>query len=308
MPGEFLDSKSEIASLYTRYLSRDWYQEIWFLKDAQENPAFAATSTSNVNSSDAEVISTADSRSITYSNFGEPLDVIDQIRVKNQEKSALLKLPTELLITIWKMAFGSFRTMRVHGMVYRRDPEDRPRTLSLAHTCSLLHTALYPVFLSEDAFVFQTSSRDSTVAASELTQWLEQMPSASALSGPIRILILMELEAGRLHMREARKLAAEVQLLFSASEIFWPAIVVETRAATGCYCGPDMNVLIWPPSDEVRFVESRLLRQHIHHDETKGWVATMGIVASGDIGGLGGDIDHRQEIRAHTEALHLEVE
>jgi hypothetical protein len=40
----------------------------------------------------------------------------------------------------------------------------------------------------------------------------------------------MELEAGRLHMREARKLAAEVQLLFSASEIFWPAIVVETRA------------------------------------------------------------------------------
>jgi hypothetical protein len=303
MPVEFLDSTSEIASLYTRYLSRDWYQEIWFLKDAQKNPAFAATGIGNVNSSDAEVIGTAGSRSTAYSNFGKPLDVIDEIRVKNQEKSALLKLPTELLITIWKMAFGSSNTMRVHGMVYRRDPENQPRVLSLAHTCLLLHNALYPVFLSEDAFVFKTSSRDPKAAASELIQWLNHMPSASILSGPIRILILMELKAGRLHMREARRLAAEVQLLCSSSNIFRPAVVVETRAATGCYCGPDMNVLVWPPSDEVRFVESRLLRQHIHRDEKKGWVATRRIVASEEIGGEGGDIDHRQEIRAHTEAL-----
>jgi hypothetical protein len=303
MPVEFMDSTSEIASLYTRYLSRDWYQEIWFLKDAQKNPAFAATGIGNVNSSDAEVIGTAGSRSTAYSNFGKPLDVIDEIRVKNQEKSALLKLPTELLITIWKMAFGSSNTMRVHGMVHRRDPENQPRLLSLAHTCSLLHNALYPVFLSEDAFVFKTSSRDPKEAASELIQWLSHMPSASVLSGPIRILILMELKAGRLHMREARRLAAEVQLLCSSSNIFRPAVVVETRAATGCYCGPDMNVLVWPPSDEVRFVESRLLRQHIHHDEKKGWVATRRIVASEEIGGDGGDIDHRQEIRAHTEAL-----
>jgi hypothetical protein len=302
MPVEFLDSTSEIASLYTRYLSRDWYQEIWFLKDAQKNPAFAATGIGNVNSSDAEVIGTAGSRSTAYSNFGKPLDVIDEIRVKNQEKSALLKLPTELLITIWKIAFGSSNTMRVHGMVYRRDPENQPRVLSLAHTCLLLHNALYPVFLSEDAFVFKTSSRDPKAAASELIQWLNHMPSASVLSGPIRILILMELKAGRLHMREARRLAAEVQLLCSSSNIFRPAVVVETRAATGCYCGPDMNVLVWPPSDEVRFVESRLLRQHIHRDE-KGWVATRRIVASEEIGGEGGDIDHRQEIRAHTEAL-----
>jgi hypothetical protein len=303
MPVEFMDSTSEIASLYTRYLSRDWYQEIWFLKDAQKNPAFAATGIGNVNSSDAEVIGTAGSRSTAYSNFGKPLDVIDEIRVKNQEKSALLKLPTELLITIWKMAFGSSNTMRVHGMVYRRDPENQPRLLSLAHTCSLLHNALYPVFLSEDAFVFKTSSWDPKAAASELIQWLNHMPSASVLSGPIRILILMELKAGRLHMREARRLAAEVQLLCSSSNIFRPAVVVETRAATGCYCGPDMNVLVWPPSDEVRFVESRLLRQHIHRDEKKGWVATRRIVASEEIGGEGGDIDHRQEIRAHTEAL-----
>jgi hypothetical protein len=303
MPVEFMDSTSEIASLYTRYLSRDWYQEIWFLKDAQKNPAFAATGIGNVNSSDAEVIGTAGSRSTAYSNFGKPLDVIDEIRVKNQEKSALLKLPTELLITIWKMAFGSSNTMRVHGMVYRRDPENQPRLLSLAHTCSLLHNALYPVFLSEDAFVFKTSSRDPKEAASELIQWLNHMPSASVLSGPIRILILMELKAGRLHMREARRLAAEVQLLCSSSNIFRPAVVVETRAATGCYCGPNMNVLVWPPSDEVRFVESRLLRQHIHRDEKKGWVATRRIVASEEIGGEGGDIDHRQEIRAHTEAL-----
>jgi hypothetical protein len=155
MPGEFLDTKSEIASLYTRYLSRDWYQEIWFLKDAQENPAFAATNTSNVNSSDAEVISTADSRSITYSNFGEPLDVIDQIRVKNQEKSALLKLPTELLITIWKMAFGSFRTMRVHGMA----TDEIPRTgLGPSHLHTLARSCI-PRFIQSFSPSTRLSSR-----------------------------------------------------------------------------------------------------------------------------------------------------
>jgi hypothetical protein len=303
MPAEFLDSTSEIASLYTRYLSRDWDQEIWFRKDAQKNPAFAATGTSNVNSSDADIIGTAGSRSTAYSNFGKPLDVINEIRVRNQEKSAFLKLPTELLVTIWKMAFGSPKTVRVHGMVYRRDPKNQPRVLSLAHTCSLLHNALYPVFLSEDAFVFKTSSRDPKEAASELTQWLNHMPSALVLGEPIRILVLMELKARRLHMREARKLAAEVQLLCSATKIFRPEVVVETRAATGCYCGLDLNVLVWPPSDEIRFVDPRLTRQHIHRDGSKGWVATKRIVASEESGRDGGDIDCRQELRAHTEAL-----
>jgi hypothetical protein len=304
MPVEFLDSTSEIARLYIRYLSRDWYQEIWFLKDAQKNPAFAATSTSNVNSSDAEVIGTAGSRSTDYSNFGKPLDAINKIRVKNQDKSPLLKLPTELLITIWKMAFGSSGTVRVHGMVYRGDSESRSRVLSLARTCSLLHDVLYRVFLSEDAFIFKTSSTDPTVASSELTQWLNQMPSASVLSGPIRILILMELKAGRLHVREARKLAAEVQLLCSSSSnMFRPAIVVEALAATGCYCGLDLNVLVWPPSDEIRFADPRLMGQHIHRDGTKGWIATKRIVASEEIGRDDGDIGHRQELRAHTEIL-----
>lgn len=116
---------------------------------------------------------TASRDGTTCSNIGKTPAAINAIRTTNQCNSVLLRLPAELWINIWKIACGSTTTTLVHGMVCRDISENR--LLSLLHACSLLHQVLYPIFLSQEAFVVKISSSDSSVAASELTFWLNQL-------------------------------------------------------------------------------------------------------------------------------------
>ncbi|KAM0710802.1 hypothetical protein Q7P35_001540 [Cladosporium inversicolor] len=167
------------------------------------------------------------SRSITYSNIGETPEAINAIRAMNQRDSALLRLPAELLINIWEIAFGSTTTTRVHGIVSREIRENQ--ILSLAHTCSLLHDVLYPIFLSQEAFVVKISSSDPSVAAAELTKWMNQLSFAPVLNGPIKLQILLELHAGCRPFDKARELTAEVQGICAASRTFQPVVYVEGK-------------------------------------------------------------------------------
>ena len=159
-PLEILDSTSEIGMLFEKYMAR-------FAK-AEIDARFAALVAFFANQEAKQETKAASSRAITYSNIGKTPETINAIRATNQCNSPLLKLPAELLINIWKTAFGSTATTRVHGMVYREISENR--ILSLAHACSCLHDVLYPTFLSQEAFVIKISSLDPGVAASELTQ------------------------------------------------------------------------------------------------------------------------------------------
>lgn len=261
-PVEILDSTSEIGMLFEKYMAH-------FARLDME-ARYAAMEANFAKQKEQ----TATRRITTYSNIGKTPQAIDAIRATNQRKSALLRLPAELLINIWKIAFGSTATTRVHGMVCRDISENR--ILSLVHACSLLHEVLYPIFLSEDAFVVKISSSNPTVAASELTQWLSQLPFASALNGPIKIQILLELQTEIVPEAEARKLAAEVQAICSASRTFQPMVCVEAKAVMGCYCGPDVNVLVWSPSAISYY---RVQRPTEQDDVWKGWVVTKRTLA-----------------------------
>lgn len=159
----------------------------------------------------------------------------------------------------------------MHGMVCRDISENQ--ILSLVQACSLLHDVLYPIFLSQEAFVIKISSSDPSVAASELTQWLNQLPSASALNGPIKIQILLELQAGCLSEAEARNMAVEVQAMPLSLTPFQPVVYVEAKAGGGWYCGPGVNVQVWPPS--ATSLLTRMQRPtELEDDVWKGWVVT----------------------------------
>jgi hypothetical protein len=145
-PVEILDSTSEIGVVFEKYMAHFAKLEIdaryagleaFFLKQKAE-------------------AKTASSRSITYSNIDKTPQAINTIRATNRRNSALLRLPTELLINIWKTAFESNTATRVHGMVCRAVFENK--VLSLVHACSLLHDVLYPIFLSQEASTVKISS------------------------------------------------------------------------------------------------------------------------------------------------------
>jgi hypothetical protein len=104
-----------------------------------------------------------------------------------------------------------------------------------------------------------------------LTQWLNQLPFASVLNGPIKINILLELQAGRLLRAKARKLAAEVQAICSTSKTFRPMVYVETEIGWGWYVGPDANVQVWPPA---AFSSGRITGRPTEDEVWKGWVVT----------------------------------
>jgi hypothetical protein len=260
MPVEILDSTSEIGRVFENYMAHFAKLEIESRYAALE--AFFRKQ--------KEEAKQTGSRSITYSNIGKTPQAITATRATNQRDSALLKLPAELLINIWKTAFGSTTTARVHGMVCRDISENR--ILSLVHACSLLHEVLYPTFLSQEAFVVKTSSSDPSVAASELTQWLGRLPFASVLNGPIKITILLELHVGCLPVDKARELAAEVQAMCSASRTFQPMVYVEGVIGWGWYFGPDANVQVWSP---VTLCHDRVIGRPTEQDDVwKGWVVT----------------------------------
>ena len=266
-PVELLDSTSEIGLVFERYMAH-------FAK--LELDARYAAMKANLAKEQAKGTSR---RSITYSNIGKTPEAINAIRATNQRKSALLRVPAELLISMWKTVFGSNATTRVHGMVCREISENQ--ILSLAHACSRLHDVLYPIFLSQEAFVVKISSSDPSVAASELTQWLNRLPFASALNGPIKIHVLLELQAGRLPEVDARNLAAEVQAMCSSSTKFQAVIYVEAKAGGGWYCGPGGNVLVWPPSITYCYAGMRRPTE-LEDDVWKGWVVTKRTLAPGN--------------------------
>jgi hypothetical protein len=215
-------------------------------------------------------LKTPSSRGTTCNNIGNTPKAINAICPTNQRNSALLRLPAELLINIWKEAFGSFKTMRVHGLVCRDISEDR--MLSLAQACSLLHDVLYPIFLSQEVFVVKVSSSHSSVAAPELTHCLDQPPFAFIFNKPIKIHIRLELHAGHLLEAEARKLAAEVQAALPSSTTFQPVVYVEAKAGGGCYCGPGANLQVWHPPAICCYPGTR---RPTEQDEVwKGWVVT----------------------------------
>jgi hypothetical protein len=269
-PVEILDSTSEIGTVFENYMahfakmemdSRYAALEAFFVKQKEEAKPTG-------------------SRGTTYSNIGKTPQAINAIRATNQRNSALLRLPAELLISIWRIAFGSTATAHVHGMVCREISENR--ILSLVHACPLLHYVLYPIFLNQDAFVVKVSSSHSAVAASELTQWLEQLPFASVLNGPIKIQILLEVQTGRLLEAEARKLAAEVQAACSLSTTFQPKVYVETEATTGWYLGPGVNVQVWPPTAVSHHTRMARLTE-LEDDVWKGWVVRKRTLASASL-------------------------
>lgn len=259
MPLELLDSTSEIGRVFKRYMAH-------FPRKFETNPRYAVLEAFFVKQK--EEAKTAGSRSTTYSNIGKTPEAINAIRATNQHRSALLKLPTELLINIWKIAFGSTATTRVHGTVCRDVSENR--VLSLVHACSLLHDVLYPTFLSEDAFVVKISSSDPSVAASELAQWLDRLPYASTLKGPIKIQTIFELQVGRLPVDEARKLATEVQAMSPPSRTFQPIVWVEAEIGWGGYVGSVVSVQVWPPAA----ASTPIGRRTDQDDVWKGWVVT----------------------------------
>jgi len=260
MAARILDSNSELGMLFTRYMAH-------FAK-IDLDARFAALKASFARNEGKPV----DSPDTAYANIGRTPEAISAIRATNQRNSALLRLPTELLVTIWKAAFGSRESTRVHGMVCREVSENR--ILSFQHTCSLLHEVLYPIFLSEEAFVVTVSSSDPGLAASELTQWLKQLPSSSALNGTIKIQILLQLQSGRLPEAEARKLAAEVQVRSSSIKTFQPIVYVEAWAGGGYYCEPDANVLVWLPPGIGYYRYETLVRPTDQDGVWKGWIVT----------------------------------
>jgi len=261
-PVEILDSTSKIGTVFENYMAH-------FAKMEMDS-RYAALEAFFVKQK--EQAETTGSCSLTYSNIGKTPQAINAIRATNQRNSALLRLPAELLISIWKIAFGLTATRRVHGMVCRDISESR--ILSLVHACSLLHDVLYPIFLSQEAFVVKVSSSDPGVAASELTQWLNQLPFASALNSPIKIQVLLELQAGCLLEAEARKLAAEVQAMCSSLTTFQPTVCVEAKARAGWYCGLGVNVLVWPPSTLRDYYTTTHRPTEKEDDVWKGWVVT----------------------------------
>lgn len=261
---EMLDLTSEIGILFEKHFKKHMARSA----KAEIDAGFAALVAFFENQEAKQERKAASSRRITYSNIGKTPETINAIRATNQSNSALLKLPAELLISIWKAAFGSTETTRVHGMVCRDVSENQ--ILSLLNACSRLHDVLYPIFLGQEAFIVKISSSDPSVAASELTQWLNQLPSASALNGPIKIQILLELQAGCLPEAEARNLAVEVQAVSSSLTPFQPVVYVEAKAGGGCYCGPGVNVQVWPPS--VTSCYSGMQRPTEQDDVWKGWV------------------------------------
>ena len=265
---EILDSTSEIGILFVKcmaHIAREAHR-------AEVDARFAALVAFFADQDAKQKTKTARSPKITYSNIGRTPEAINAIRAANQRDSALLKLPAELLIHIWKTTFGSTSTTRVHGIVYREISENR--ILSLVYACSRLHDVLYPIFLSQEAFVVKISSSDPSVAASELTQWLNRLPFASALDGPIKLQILLELQTGCLIEAESRKLAAELQVMFSSSTTFQPVVYVEAKAGGGWYCGSCANMQVWPPTATSLVSKMRRLPELEDDDVWKGWVVT----------------------------------
>lgn len=255
VPAETLDSSSDLGPLCTHCLS--YYPR--HDKDIKKTTQQAAT----------------------YSNAGKTLEEINALRARNQENSVLLRLPTELLTMIWKMATESEKATRVHGMVSRQACTQC--VLSLVHSCSLLHHALYPAFLGQDAFVVKVSSSDSLEAADELERWWTKFPHGFIAEEPTRPLIFMELRAGCLPCTEAVRLAAEVQLICSAERLFHPRVLVEmSGTAVRCYGGPRVLMKLHPPPVGGTYnlpAESKHFNVHgpsvaDQHDLWKGWVAT----------------------------------
>ena len=204
-------------------------------------------------------------RQASYSNIGRTSKEINTIRANNQEDSALLRLPTELLTMIWKMATESEKATRVHGIVSRKACSHC--VVSLVHSSSLLRTALYPAFLEQDTFVVKVSSSDPPKATEELKQWWAETTHGFVFDKPAKPLILMELKVGCLSCTDAVNLAVEVQLICSVEASFHPRVLVEmSGSAVSYYGGPGV-----------------LMRLHLNHfrpssvgqhDLWKGWVAT----------------------------------
>jgi len=213
-----------------------------------------------------------------YSNIGKTLEEINTIRAENQENSALLRLPTELLTMIWKMATESEKATRVHGLVSRQACIHC--VLSLVHSCSLLRNALYLSFLGQDAFIVKVSSSNPFKAAEELKQWWIQVTYGSILDKPVNPLILLELKVGSLPCTDAVRLAAEVELICAVETCFHPRVLVEmSGTAVSYYGGPGVLMRLHPPPVEGSYDQSTNLN-HLapaladRHEQWKGWVAT----------------------------------
>lgn len=145
-PPQLLDSTSETGTLFTRYLSHRSKQEKDVQNAAQKPSTEISTLLTNESNANTEDVEGAKgSKCPTYSNIDQTLEEVNALRAQNQENSPLLKLPTELLAMIWKMTTESTKATRVHGIVSRQ--ASASCVLSLVHSCSLLHNALYPEFV-----------------------------------------------------------------------------------------------------------------------------------------------------------------
>jgi hypothetical protein len=216
-----------------------------------------------------------------YKNIGKPLEEINTVRAENQENSALLRLPTELLTMIWKMATESEKATRVHGLVSRQTCTHC--VLSLVHSCTLLRNALYLNFLGHDAFVVKVSSSNPFTAADELKQWWTETTYGLYIQKPVKPLIFVELKVGCLPCTDAVRLAAEVQLICSVEMYFHPRVLVELSGlAVSYYGGPRVLMRLHPPPVEDSY-DSSVGNPNLNrlappladqHEQWKGWVAT----------------------------------
>jgi hypothetical protein len=230
-----------------------------------------------------------------YRNMGKTPEEINTVNAKNQKNSALLRLPTELLIIIWTMAIESEKATRVQGMVSRQACYHC--VLSLVHSCSLLRNALYRTFLEQNTFIIKVSSSDPFKAADELKQWWKETTRGFIPSKPAKPLIFVESKVGCLPCTDAVRLAAEVQLICSVETQFQPKVLVElSGTAVSYYGGPGVLMWLYPPPVEGWY-DMSTGGPHLNHlappladrhDQWKGWVATtVSLDASDDRKGSG---------------------
>lgn len=245
-PTEFLGPSSEIGLLHTLYLAHGIRQMLEAKSKGIETPLFPAVDTKVICSK--ELARRGDRPHPAYANPGKTPEAMDLTRLANQDNSALLRLPTEILTMIWRAAFESTGAKRVHGIASRS--ACRHGLLSLTSTCSLLHNVLYPVFLNQDAFVVKVSSADAPIVARELTRWWQRTAAILSLSEPIRPLIFLTLQTGWLPFDTALRLAAQVQNICSSTPLFQPRVLVETNERLCYYCGPGVLMSLQAPPME----------------------------------------------------------
>lgn len=278
---DFQESSSEIGLLFERYLAHTHRQMMEARSKEEKGPLLPTVDPKTV--CDKEMVRRGNkTHAQYYANAGKTPEAMDAVRQRNQNNSSLLKLPTEILIMIWKSAFESIPVKRAHGTVSRQ--VSGHGMLSLIHTCSLLRNVLYPVFVGQDAIVVKVSSSDSSIAAKELMQWWDEVTRTLTLNldKTIKPLILLTLQVGWLPLEDAITLAAKVQTICSTAQLFRPKVLVETVERSCYYCGPGALMRLQAPpmefSWEDRYQNGRQPTTFdapplCHDDKWKGWAA-----------------------------------